>query len=279
VGDFDPPRAVVRRLVAEALAEDLGILGDITSLACVDEGQRAVAVFVAREDGVLAGTALATETFRQLDERIEMAWSAHDGDPIASGSHFGRVSGPLRTILTGERTALNFMCHCSGIATTTHRYVMAAHGKVRVLDTRKTLPGLRAIQRAAVRAGGGFNHRDSLSDAVLIKDNHVAATGIAKSIERARSSWPGRMIEVECDDLDQVAEARDAAADRVLLDNMTPDQVREAIALLEGVAQVEVSGGVTLETISSYAESGADFVSVGALTHSVPVFDIGLDIL
>jgi nicotinate-nucleotide pyrophosphorylase (carboxylating) len=279
MSDFDPPRAVVRRLVADALAEDLGILGDITSLACVDEGQRAEAVFVARDEGVLAGTALAAETFRQLDEGIEVDWSARDGDAISPGSHLGRVTGPLRTILTGERTALNFMCHCSGIATTTRRYVIAAHGKARVLDTRKTLPGLRAVQRAAVRAGGGFNHRDSLSDAVLIKDNHVAATGIAKSIERARSSWPGRMIEVECDDLDQVVEARDAAADRVLLDNMTPEQVRRAVALLEGVAQVEVSGGVTLETIGAYAESGADFVSVGALTHSVPVFDIGLDIL
>jgi nicotinate-nucleotide pyrophosphorylase (carboxylating) len=159
----------------------------------------------------------------------------------------------------------------------THRYVMAAHGRVRVLDTRKTLPGLRAVQRAAVRAGGGFNHRDSLSDAVLIKDNHVAATGVAKSIERARTSWPGRMIEVECDTLDQVIEARDAAADRVLLDNMTPRQVREAVAVLEGSVEVEVSGGVTLETIGAYADTGADFVSVGALTHSVPVFDIGLD--
>jgi nicotinate-nucleotide pyrophosphorylase (carboxylating) len=156
---------------------------------------------------------------------------------------------------------------------------MAAHGGVRILDTRKTLPGLRAIQRAAVRAGGGFNHRDSLSDAVLIKDNHVAATGIAKSIERARSAWPGRTVEVECDALEQVAEARDASADRVLLDNMTPAQVREAVALLEGAVEVEVSGGVTLETVGAYAESGADFVSVGALTHSVPVFDIGLDMM
>jgi nicotinate-nucleotide pyrophosphorylase (carboxylating) len=277
--DFDPPPAAVRRLVEDALAEDLGILGDITSLACIDEGRRAEAVFVAREDGVLAGTALANETFRQLDEQIDVQWGAHDGDSVAAGTHLGRVFGPLRTILTGERTALNFMCHCSGIATTTHRYVMAAHGKVRVLDTRKTLPGLRSIQRAAVRAGGGFNHRDSLSDAVLIKDNHVAATGVAKSIERARSAWPGRMIEVECDTLDQVVEARDAAADRVLLDNMTPEQVRDAVAIVEGITQVEVSGGVTLETIGAYAESGADFVSVGALTHSVPVFDIGLDIL
>jgi nicotinate-nucleotide pyrophosphorylase (carboxylating) len=276
---FDPPRPVVRRVVEDALAEDLGILGDITSIACVDENERSVAAFVARAEGVLAGTALATETYRQLDETITVEWFVHDGEPIAGGTELGRVSGPLRAILTGERTALNFMGHCSGVATMTHRYVMAAHGKVRVLDTRKTLPGLRAIQRAAVRAGGGFNHRDSLSDAVLIKDNHVAASGIAKSIERARSMWPGRMIEVECDTIDQVAEALGAAADRVLLDNMTPERVREAVALLDGAVEVEVSGGVTLETIGAYADSGADFVSVGALTHSVPVFDIGLDML
>jgi nicotinate-nucleotide pyrophosphorylase (carboxylating) len=274
---FDPPRAVTRRVVAEALAEDVGILGDITSLACVDEDVRADAVFVARADGVLAGTALATETFRQLDDEVTVAWLVLDGDSVATGAQLGRVSGPLRSILTGERTALNFLCHCSGVASMTHRYVMGAHGRVRVLDTRKTLPGLRAVQRAAVRAGGGYNHRDSLSDAVLIKDNHVAATGVAKSIERARTSWPGRMIEVECDTLEQVIEARDAAADRVLLDNMTPEQVREAVAVLEGSVEVEVSGGITLETIGAYAETGADFVSVGALTHSVPVFDIGLD--
>ncbi|MDQ1478440.1 MAG: hypothetical protein QOE62_3669 [Actinomycetota bacterium] len=274
---FDPPRAVTRRVVAEALAEDVGILGDITSLACVDDDVRAAAVFVARADGVLAGTALATEAFRQLDDEVTVQWLVHDGDSVAPGAPLGRVSGPLRSILTGERTALNFLCHCSGVASMTHRYVMAAHGRIRVLDTRKTLPGLRAVQRAAVRAGGGFNHRDSLSDAVLIKDNHVAATGVAKSIERARTSWPGRMIEVECDTLEQVIEARDAAADRVLLDNMTPEQVREAVGALEGSVEVEVSGGVTLETIGAYAETGAEFVSVGALTHSVPVFDIGLD--
>jgi len=276
---FDPPRTVVRRLVEESLAEDLGVLGDITSLACIDEGRTAEAVFAARADGVLAGTALATETFRQLDDRVAVQWYAHDGDSITAGTHLGRVSGPLRSILTGERTALNFLCHCSGIATATHRYVVAAHGRVRILDTRKTLPGLRAIQRASVRAGGGFNHRDSLSDAVLIKDNHVAANGIAKSVERARSTWPGRLIAVECDSLDQVIEARDAAADRVLLDNMTPEQVREAVTVLEGAIPAEVSGGVTLETIGAYAQSGADFVSVGALTHSVVVFDIGLDML
>jgi nicotinate-nucleotide pyrophosphorylase (carboxylating) len=276
---FDPPRAIVARAVEVALIEDVGLLGDITTLACVDEDVSATAAFVARADGVLAGTALATETYRQIDERVALQWTMRDGDPVAAGAHLGRLTGRLRSILTGERTALNFLCHCSGIATATHRYVMAARGRIRVLDTRKTIPGLRSIQRAAVRAGGGYNHRDSMSDAVLIKDNHVAATGIAKSIERARSSWPGRMIEVECDTLDQVAEARDAGADRVLLDNMTPGQVREAVALLEGAAEVEVSGGITLETLAAYADCGADFISVGALTHSVVVLDIGLDML
>ena len=274
---FDPPRPVVCRVVEDALAEDLGILGDITSIACVDDDLVAAAAFVARADGVLAGTALATETYRQLDESVTVQWSLHDGDHVVAGAVLGRVSGALRTILTGERVALNFLCHCSGIATMTHRYVVAVHADMRVLDTRKTIPGLRAVQRAAVRAGGGYNHRDSLSDAVLIKDNHVAASGITKSIERARRMWPGRMIEVECDTLDQVDEARTAGATRILLDNMTPEQVREAASIVEGVAEVEISGGVTLETIAAYADTGADFVSVGALTHSVPVFDIGLD--
>lgn len=275
---FDPPRGIVRKLVADALAEDVGILGDITSLACIDD-ERARAAFIARSDGVLAGTALATETYRQLDDAISVDWRVVDGESVASGAQLGEVSGTLRTILTGERTALNFLCHCSGIATATHRYVMAVGGRTRILDTRKTLPGLRAVQRAAVRAGGGFNHRDSLSDAVLIKDNHLAATGIAKSIERARSAWPGRLIEIECDTIEQVGEARAAGADRVLLDNMGPEEVREAVALLEGSAEVEVSGGITLENIRAYADSGADFISVGALTHSVVVFDIGLDML
>jgi nicotinate-nucleotide pyrophosphorylase (carboxylating) len=184
----------------------------------------------------------------------------------------------LRSVLTGERVALNFMCHCSGVATLTRRYVRAARGKARILDTRKTLPGLRAVQRAAVRAGGGFNHRDSLSTAVLIKDNHLAALGLTKAVDRARARWPMRLVEVECDTLDQVGEARDAGVDVVLLDNMTPDQVAKAVEILEGAAKVEVSGRVGVDAVGAYAESGADFISVGALTHSVRVFDIGLDI-
>jgi len=279
VSSFDPPVTAVRRAVSAALAEDLGVLGDITSLACVEEGARGEAVFVARAGGVLAGTALATEAFRQVDAEVDVQWYEHDGHVVADGTHLGRVAGSLRSILTAERTALNFLCHCSGIATATRRYVDAAQQRIRVLDTRKTLPGLRAVQRAAVRAGGGSNHRDSLSDAVLIKDNHVAATGIAKAVELARTTWPGRMVEVECDTLQQVGEALDAGAHRILLDNMTPDQVRAAVERVAGAAELEVSGGVTLETIGVYAATGADFVSVGALTHSVTAFDIGLDIL
>jgi nicotinate-nucleotide pyrophosphorylase (carboxylating) len=269
----------VQHLVHEALMEDLGVMGDITSIACVGEDQTAVAAFVTRADGVLAGTEFATETYRQLDSNIDVKWRMRDGESIEAGMHLGRVSGPLRAILAGERTALNFVCHCSGIASETRRYVRAARGKARILDTRKTLPGLRAAQKAAVRAGGGFNHRDSLSDAVLIKDNHLAVLGLTKSVERARSRWPARLVEVECDTFEQVEEAIAAGVDRVLIDNMTPDQVAEAVKLVEGRVKIEVSGGVTIETVEAYADTGCDFISVGALTHSVRVLDIGLDVL
>jgi nicotinate-nucleotide pyrophosphorylase (carboxylating) len=276
---FDPPPAVVSAAVAAALREDFGVLGDITSIACVAEDSFAEARFVSREEGVLAGTAAATETFQQVDPVLQMAWVEGDGASLVPGTHIGSVSGPLRSILGGERVALNFLQHCSGVASLTRRYVRATHGKARILDTRKTIPGLRALQKAAVRAGGGFNHRDSLSDAVLIKDNHLAALGVAKAIERARARWPNRVIEVECDTLEQVAEAREAAPDMVLVDNMTPDDVKKAVELLEGVAKVEVSGGVNLETVGVYADSGADYISVGALTHSVRALDIGLDVV
>jgi nicotinate-nucleotide pyrophosphorylase (carboxylating) len=276
---FDPPRPVVRRLVEEALAEDLGVLGDITSIACIGDDQTAIAAFVAREEGVLAGSAFATEVYRQLEDTVDIKWSVRDGESIDAGMELGRVSGSLRALLAGERTALNFLQHSSGIASLTRRYVRAARGKTRIFDTRKTAPGLRAMQRAAVRAGGGFNHRDSLSDAVLIKDNHLAVMGLTQAVERARARWPGRMIEVECESFEQVAAAREVGVDRVLLDNMTPEQVREAVELLEGSLKIEVSGGITLETVYSYAESGADYVSVGAITHSVRALDIGLDVL
>jgi len=276
---FDPPPSAVQRIVDGALSEDLGVLGDITSIACIAEDAHAQAHFVAREEGVLAGTAPAAEVFRQLDATLAVTWNDPDGASLVPGTCLGTVSGSLRSILTGERCALNFLQHCSGVASLTRRYVRAARGNARILDTRKTLPGLRALQKAAVRAGGGFNHRDSLSDAVLIKDNHLTALGITKAVDRARARWPNRVVEVECDTLEQVAEARDALPDVVLVDNMRPEDVKEAVAILAGAAKVEVSGGVTLDTVGAYAESGADYISVGALTHSVRALDIGLDVV
>ena len=276
--EFDPPASIVSEVVAVALAEDFGLLGDITSIACIRADQTARARFVARAEGVLAGCALVDEVFRQVDPELEMTWRLHDGDAVEPGVLLGEVSGSLRSILGGERVALNFLSHCSGIASLTRRYVRAARGKVRILDTRKTLPGLRGVQRAAVRAGGGFNHRDSLATAVLIKDNHLAALGVEKAIERARARWPARLVEIECETMDQVVEALAAGADVVMLDNMAPDEVKHAVGVIGGAAKIEVSGGVSLETVGVYAETGADFISVGALTNSARVLDIGLDI-
>lgn len=276
---FDPPRPTVRNLVTLALAEDLGVLGDITSVACIADDAHGRARFVARAEGVLAGTALATETLHQVDAGLMVHWRVVDGASLEAGAELGSVEGSMRSILTAERVALNFLTHLSGVATVTRRYVRATHGRARILDTRKTLPGLRACEKAAVRAGGGFNHRESLSDAVLIKDNHLVGIGVAGAIERARARWPNRIIEVECDSLQQVSEAKAAGPDIVLLDNMTPDMVREAVALLGGSAQVEVSGNVSVESVGAYAETGADYISVGAITHSARVLDIGLDVV
>jgi nicotinate-nucleotide pyrophosphorylase (carboxylating) len=278
VSDFDPPHAVVRAVVANALAEDGGLLGDITSIACIDEDERGSATFVAREAGVLAGTSVVTAVYRQVDPTVVVEWERQDGDAVEPGAVLAQVRGRVRSILLGERVALNLLSHCSGVASLTRRCVDAVGaGGPRIRDTRKTLPGLRALQRAAVRAGGGFNHRDSLSDAILIKDNHLVARGLTDAVHRARARWPGRIVEVECDNLGQVKEARDAGADIVMLDNMTPAQVLDAVELLEGGCQVEVSGGVTLDSLPAFARSGAEFISMGALTHSARALDIGLD--
>jgi nicotinate-nucleotide pyrophosphorylase (carboxylating) len=279
MNSFDPPSAATRAIVATALAEDLGVLGDITSIACISEDQTAIAAFIAREEGVLAGTAAVDEVFRQIDPALRVTWSFHDGESIESNAKLGEVTGALGPILTAERVALNLLCHCSGVASQTRRYVRATRGKARIRDTRKTLPGLRALEKAAVRAGGGFNHRDSLSDAVLIKDNHLAVLGVARAVERAKARWPGRIIEVECEHLDQVREAVEACADMILLDNMTAERVAEAVAVVGGAAKIEVSGNVSLDAVGAYAEAGADFISVGAITHSVRALDIGLDVL
>jgi len=279
VSVFDPPPTAVRALVALALAEDLGALGDITSVACIADDASGRARFVARSEGVIAGTAAATETFRQVDTDLTLEWRLSDGAAVEPGDELGVADGPLRSILTAERVALNFLTHLSGIASLTRRFVRATHGQARILDTRKTLPGLRAFEKAAVRAGGGFNHRESLSDAVLIKDNHLVALGVAATVDRARSRWPNRIIEVECESLEQVAEAKTAGPDIVLLDNMAPEMVREAVALLGGTSKIEVSGTISLESVAMYAAAGADFISVGALTHSARALDIGLDVV
>jgi nicotinate-nucleotide pyrophosphorylase (carboxylating) len=283
--DLNPPGPAVRDAVARALAEDLTPLGDLTS-ALLPPDAKAAASFVARREGVVAGVACALETFAQLDPSLVVTFEAHDGDEVTHGQAFGHVEGTLHTILTAERTALNFLCHLSGIATLTRRYVRAAGGRARIWDTRKTTPGLRALEKAAVRAGGGFNHRGNLSDWVLLKDNHVAYLGISGGVRRAQARWPGRTVHVECDRVEQVQEAVAAGATAVLLDNMTPDGVRAAVKLVEKTAEavhrsrplIEVSGAISLDTVGEYSGTGVDLISVGALTHSAPVLDIGLDI-
>ncbi|MBA3655317.1 MAG: carboxylating nicotinate-nucleotide diphosphorylase [Actinobacteria bacterium] len=264
-------------VVAAALAEDLGPLGDITS-ALLDPAHRGHGRFVARQAGVLAGRACADEAFRQVDGAIRADWRTADGDAVDAGQVIGEIDGPMASLLTAERTALNFMCHLSGVATITRHYVDAVKGtNVRVLDTRKTTPGLRTLEKAAVRAGGGHNHRGSLSDMVLIKDNHLVDWRVADAVDRARERWPGRGVEVECDRLEQVREAVAAGADIVMLDNMRPGDVAVCVKEVDSRALVEVSGGVTLATIAEYAAAGPDLISVGALTHSAPILDIGLD--
>ena len=276
---FDPPIAVVRDVVRRALDEDLGALGDLTSVAVVPDEAAGTGRFVARAAGVIAGTAAASETFAHVDPAVSVTWAVSDGDAVQPGDELGRVEGPVRSLLVAERTTLNLLTHCSGVATSTRAFVDAVAGTgARIRDTRKTLPGLRALEKAAVRAGGGFNHRESLSDAVLIKDNHLVHLPLREAVERARARWPGRIVEVECDSLEQVSEAKAVGPDLVLLDNLTPAEVTDAVAALGGALPAEVSGGVTLETARAYAEAGADFISVGAITHSAPVLDIALEL-
>jgi nicotinate-nucleotide pyrophosphorylase (carboxylating) len=276
--EFDPPVSAIREVVGRALAEDLGVLGDLTSTALIPADATGTGHFVARRPGVLAGTATATEVFAQLDPAVTVEWTAADGDRLSADQRVGTVTGPLRSLLTGERSALNLLGHLSGIATLTRTYADAAGDRCRIRDTRKTTPGLRALEKAAVRAGGGANHRGNLSDAVLVKDNHLRHCTIADAIDRAQTRWPGVVVEVECDTLDQVAEAKAAGAALVLVDNMTPDEVAQAVGIAGGAFPIEVSGGVTLDTVAAYAAAGADLISVGALTHSAPVLDIGLDL-
>jgi nicotinate-nucleotide pyrophosphorylase (carboxylating) len=282
VSDVDPAVSFMREAVAVALDEDLGVLGDLTSQAVIPEATFGTGRVVARQDGVLAGTLVAGEVYRQLDADVTVTWRAQDGDAVTAGHELGRVFGRMRSILSGERTALNFLCHLSGVATLTRKFVDAAGGRVRILDTRKTLPGLRALEKAAVRAGGGHNHRASLSDALLIKDNHLAGLGIEKSVQAASDRWPGRTVEVECERPQQVAEAVEAGAGIVMLDNMTPAQVKKCVAIVRESSRpgvlIEVSGRVTLDTVAKYAAAGPDLISTSAITQSAPALDLALDV-
>jgi nicotinate-nucleotide pyrophosphorylase (carboxylating) len=284
------PNEDVRRAVLSALAEDLGE-GDATTLATVSSGALANARMVARQPLVVAGLAFAEQAFAALAETgvstgLKVERIAVEGERIGPGDLLLQVKGPARAILSAERVALNFVQHLSGVATLTALFVERIHGtKARILDTRKTTPGWRLFEKYAVRCGGGLNHRFGLFDMVLIKDNHLAAlrdelpNPIDAAVRRARRRYPELRVEVEADRLDQVREAVEAGADRVLLDNMSLAELREAVAIVGGRAETEASGGVNLSTVRAIAESGVDFISVGALTHSAPAVDIGLDFL
>ena len=270
--------------MARALAEDLHPFGDL-SASLLPEGVQASADFRVRESGRLAGTACAMETFAQVDPAVEMTWNNVEGDAVEPGTIICTVSGSLESILMAERTALNLMCHLSGIATRVDSFVKEAAGGCRVWDTRKTLPGLRSLQKAAVRAGGGLNHRGNLSDWIMLKDNHLMGMSITDGVAASRDRWPGRTVHVECDRQEQVLEALAAKADALLLDNMSPDEVRACVELVnENEAAtnhrplVEASGGITLETIGGYAKTGIDLVSSSSFIMSAQTLDIGLDI-
>ena len=268
--------------VAGALEEDLpGDSVDVTSVATIPDDARAVADFGARDSGVVAGLGVAALVFHAvMGDEVEISRLVADGERVEAGAVVMTVSGPSRGLLTAERTALNFACHLSGVATATAAWVDALEGtKARVLDTRKTLPGYRALQKYAVRCGGGVNHRFGLSDMALVKDNHVvAAGGVLPAFKAVRSTFPDVPVEVEVTDLDQLRELLDAGCDRVLLDNMDDATMAEAVRVTAGRATLEASGGLTLERARAVAVTGVDFISVGALTHSVKVFDIGMDL-
>jgi nicotinate-nucleotide pyrophosphorylase (carboxylating) len=274
------PKALVARAVADALAEDLGLAGDLTTDATVAADAHADAVIASRQAGVIAGLDLAEEAFATMDESVRFERVKADGDRVDKGDVVARISGNARAILTGERVALNYLGRLSGIASLTRRYVDAVAGtKAAIADTRKTTPGLRAFEKYAVRCGGGQNHRTGLFDAILIKDNHiVAAGGVETAIARARA-YAGHMvkIEVEVDTLDQLALVLNHKVDAVLLDNMALDTLAKAVKMVGGRLITEASGGVSLTTVRAIADSGVDLISVGALTHSASVLDLGLD--
>jgi len=274
------PRVILEPLVRAGLIEDLGLAGDLTTNAIVPAEAETRARLVARRAGVVAGLDLAKLTFELIDPSLAFSVGKADGTKVAAGETIAEVAGKAPAILIGERVALNFLCHLSGIASATAHFVAAVAGtKAQIVCTRKTTPGLRAVEKYAVRAGGGHNHRFGLDDAVLIKDNHIAiAGGVVEALRRARQGVGHLVkIEIEVDTLDQLRAALDQHPDAVLLDNMNPAQLAEAVKIVGGRAITEASGGVSLENVAAIAASGVDLISIGWLTHSAPVLDIGLD--
>lgn len=269
----------LKKIVQLALVEDIGP-GDVTTEATIPIGSTSDAVMLAKQDLVLAGLDLSREVFHHLDPGIQFTPLAKDGDRIKSGTEIAKLTGKTRVLLSAERVALNLLQHMSGIATLTSKYVEQIKGtKAQVLDTRKTLPGLRQLEKYAVRIGGGKNHRMGLYDMILIKDNHIEAAGsITKAVESARKKMPKLKIEVETRNLEEVREAVAAKADIIMLDNMPLEMMREAVKLINGRALVEASGNVMLEAIRAIAETGVDYISCGALTHSAPAADISMKI-
>lgn len=282
LGCSEHGRTAWERLIDLALDEDM-TGGDVTTLATVPAEATAKGILLVKQPGVLSGLSAAADVFARVDPRVALAPAAHDGGRVAAGSVIARLEGPARGVLSGERVALNLLQRLSGIATLTAAFVDAVAGtKARIVDTRKTTPGMRALEKAAVRDGGGHNHRFGLGDGVLIKDNHLAAVGgadrVTKAVRAARAYAPHTLkIEVEVTTLAEVDEAAAAGADIILLDNMSPAEMSEAVARVDGRALLEASGGVTLATVRAIAETGVDLISVGALTHSAPSLDISLD--
>ncbi len=273
---LDP--GLYRELVRRALAEDFG-WGDVTTEATVDRNQKARAIILAKSRCVLAGLDIASEAFRQLDPAVTITVGHHDGEMVEPGMEVAEFRGHATALLTAERTALNFMQRLSGIATLTRQFVDASGGRIIILDTRKTTPGLRAVEKYAVRCGGGTNHRSGLDDGILIKDNHIRlAGGVVNAVTRMRKANREMPTEVEAQTLDQVDEALSAGADIVLLDNLSTPDIIEAVKRCRGRAKTEISGGVTLPRIPELAATGADYVSVGALTHSAPAADLSFEI-
>ena len=273
---LDP--GLYRDIVRRALDEDIRD-GDITTAATVSPSQRSRGVFLVKADCILAGLEVAFEVFRQLDPAVRVSARKHNGEFCSAGEEIAEVVGSAAALLTAERTALNFLQRLSGVATRARQYVDAAASRITVLDTRKTTPTLRVLEKYAVRAGGATNHRTGLFDAVLIKDNHIRlAGGVRAAVERTRQYRPGLPIEIEAQSLAQVDEALEAGAEKILLDNLSLDEIRTAVGRSRGRAQTEISGGVTLDRIAALAATGADFVSAGALTHSAPAIDISFEL-